>query len=249
MALTSELVTEFRGYLAEIGTAAVVDLRALLQGVDFADRAAVRRIVGPMFPELVQVYGQASGALGSVLFEAMADSMNGAQPAMRIGEYNLEEARARSDWATGVANPAGMLALILDELVKQPARDSIMQSAHASGGGFIRQARPEACAFCRMLASRGAVYATEASAQFVQGRGVDLSGPVGKLQRKRPRGSRAIGEKFHGDCYCLPVFVRNAGDYPEGYDPKQYLSEYLDTAPKGTLKETLAEMRAKTGAR
>lgn len=55
--------------------------------------------------------------------------------------------------------------------------------------GFARYASATACAFCKMLAARGAVYTSERTAQFTTG-----------------------GHRYHDGCVCLPVPVFSETD-------------------------------------
>lgn len=56
--------------------------------------------------------------------------------------------------------------------------------------GYRRVAESDACAFCKMLEGRGAVYLSRESAGTVVG------------QRGRARGSRPLGRAFHDHCRC-----------------------------------------------
>jgi hypothetical protein len=77
---------------------------------------------------------------------------------------------------------------------------------------YVRVARANACAFCRMLASRSAsgdidlTYKSEKSATTVVGD-----------ERGRPRGKRAIGELYHDFCYCIAQAI------PDDQHPLDYL--------------------------
>lgn len=78
---------------------------------------------------------------------------------------------------------------------------------------YQRMAKPGCCAFCAMLASRGAVYTSEAAAGKVVGRGV----PIPRKRRRggqaggtQTRGTRAIGEDYHDDCRCTAVAVHES---------------------------------------
>lgn len=79
-----------------------------------------------------------------------------------------------------------------------------------SAVGYARVASGSACAFCAMLASRGAVYLSRDAAGSVVGRD------------GRPRGTRSLGSDYHDGCGCSvePVYDRNAAPPPgaERYD-------------------------------
>jgi hypothetical protein len=128
-------------------------------------------------------------------------------------------------WGTVQTDVAGNLIVLLDELVKQPARSLIQKSAIASGGGWARvPTGAETCNWCLILASRGGVYHTSQSA------GRD--------------------RKYHGMCDCQPVLVRGPADYPTGYDPTSLYDQYSigrDAAGSGDIKDITAAMRVRFG--
>src|SRR5699024_6004894 len=91
--------------------------------------------------------------------------------------------------------------------------------------GWQRLAYAGACAFCRMLAGRGAVYKTNASASFVVGRGVvrKVRGRPKQRGRKaraweRPdhRQIRDLHTTYHDNCQCkvIPRFTFNGAEMP-----------------------------------
>jgi hypothetical protein len=101
--------------------------------------------------------------------------------------------------------------------------------------GWARVTRPKACAFCLMMASRGAVYLSEQSATKVVG------------QRGRPRGSRGLGDAYHDDdrCIAVPVFSNDQG-LPDLN--RQLEQTWIDSTRGLSGKEALAAFRAATGA-
>lgn len=76
---------------------------------------------------------------------------------------------------------------------------------------FQRFPSAGACDFCKMLASRGAVYLTEASAGGVVGRGSDRTGLDASGNRLsggagggvKARGRAKLGSDYHDACKCL----------------------------------------------
>lgn len=182
-------------------------------------------LVEEWFPPLVEKYGSVAGTLGSEVFAAQAEAL-GVTPRLDVAATDWDEAARRGRWAATTPNPEGNFKVLLDELVKVPFRVTVERSAWASGGAFARvPTRPEPCAFCVMLASRGAVYHTSATAGG-----------------ERP---------YHGDCGCIPVFVRGPQDYPAGYDPDRYLNMYDAAVAEagGGTRNVLAAMRAQQGIR
>lgn len=125
------------------------------------------------------------------------------------------------------------LAGATQRYVTNAARDTITENADAEGVRWARHAQPDACAFCRLLATRGPDYLTKESASVVGASG-------------RVRGSRKQGESYHDDCGCVPVPVR-AGD---AYTPPEYVAPWTQqyeeayAAAGGNYKKILAAMRA-----
>lgn len=123
--------------------------------------------------------------------------------------------------------------------VTTAARDTVTENAEREEVRWVRDAKADACAFCRLLATRGTTggdlgYLSEESAQFVVGR------------RGRERGSRRIGELYHDFCRCEPIPIR-AGD---SYTPPEHLLDWQTQYEKaransnGSTKAILAAMRA-----
>ncbi len=67
--------------------------------------------------------------------------------------------------------------------------------------GYRRETRGKPCAFCAMLASRGAVYKSESIAGAATG----------------TRGTRDRGERYHDSCHCQPVPVYSHDSTPAPY--------------------------------
>lgn len=127
-------------------------------------------------------------------------------PAVFTEEPTEEQARiiARLDGAT-------------QRYVTDAARNTITENAAREKVRWRRHAQPDACAFCRMLATRDGdfLYRSKKSAQFV--------GASGRI-----RGSRKAGKKYHDDCGCVPVPVR-AGD---DYEPPDYVADWTSQYEK-----------------
>lgn len=89
-------------------------------------------------------------------------------------------------------------------LVQDAGRQTIVDNVERdpSSPGWARMPIGETCKFCRMLASRGAVYTSRDKALF-----------------------KEEGGRYHDWCDCEPVPVWSDADLP--YDPQPYLDEYL----------------------
>ena len=126
---------------------------------------------------------------------------------------------ARNLESSGLA--VGVLESSVDRWVAGQTRTTIRASAAKNKMRYARvPSGRKTCAFCLMLASRGAVYASEAAA--------------GK------------GDKYHGDCNCYPVASRSDDDLPEGYAPDEMYEFYTaarEMASSGDPRDIAAAMR------
>lgn len=88
------------------------------------------------------------------------------------------------------------------KLVADPHRATTRSSILADrfAVGYVRIARPDCCAFCRMLASRGAVYTSAKAAG--EAKASELYGPD----------AQGVANRYHDHCHCIvrPVFSRDA---------------------------------------
>ena len=138
--------------------------------------------------------------------------------------------QASVKWAIGEAvqsaglsqqppNPLEDLAGATERHVYDANRDTIVANANRENVMFARYASSTACAFCRILATRGPVYS---------GKGVITDPDTGKQKlvvvgvRGRPKGTRKIGTEYHDNCKCLAVPVRPG----EVYHPPDYVDDW-----------------------
>jgi hypothetical protein len=133
------------------------------------------------------------------------------------GFVPTEQALASLQWAAGVlgvpgaeATPRSRAEGIVNRYVLQPARETTIVAATEDpvATRLARVPRPGACAFCLMLATRGAVYHDEQSAG-------------------RAANTRFVGEgehKFHDHCHCTTRVVWEG----EEYEPPAHVREAED---------------------
>jgi hypothetical protein len=222
------------------------DIRALwdaavrLPDVDFFT------YVSDAFPDIVIPYHQLAAEFAASAFEEDFPAL--AVTAVVADPPPVEALRKSAQWALGADGIKAIdrMAATTQRHIYDGNRDTTATNAEASGLRWVRIARPNACAFCRLLASRAAVdsgFASQQSASRVVGR------------RGGARGSRKLGEKYHDDCQCTVKAVpagRNTLDYlyqeePEAaFTAEQYLNEYnkaRDEADSGDTKAILSQWR------
>lgn len=178
-----------------------------------------------------------AGDLAASWFEESAPS----SPYIAVTAPPIPEARLESSarWALGAQGDQGLKRLegTVQRAVFDGARDTIVLNVDRTGSHWIRHARSDACAFCRMLATRHDNprywYASNNSA-------LDVVDP-------RNRGPRALGSTgYHDDCRCIAIEVREGQDYTPPDYVEQWNDEYRKAranAGTGDAKQILAAWR------
>lgn len=173
---------------------------------------------------LIEHYGDMSSTLAADLVEAQMDDWGMRPQIDLVPGVDPKRSVARLGWAIATVSQLANMLELLDELVKQPYRSTLQDSAIASGAGWARvPTGADTCEFCLLLASRGAVYSS---------RRVAIYGFSGK--------------KYHGDCDCTPTLVRGPEDYPKGYNPDDLYDRYdaaTSAVGRHDTREVLAQMR------
>lgn len=106
---------------------------------------------------------------------------------------------------TAQKNAGAGLAKLVADVGRQQVVDDVMADPRASA--WAREARPDACWFCAMLATRGAVYRSAWAAG-----------------RRRYNGVNSNSYHLHCHCHVVPVF----GQYEAPAHIRQWQSMYLD---------------------
>ena len=224
-------------------------------------------------------YGAAAASLAADWYDEARDDARAAGrfSAVIAPAPGTDRLEALSRWGVAPlfgAAPDGSAALSLiagglSRLVLDQARDTTAASVALDPAGprFARHASANACAFCALMATRGAAYTSEQDALRVTGRSLG-----GKDYRKMRRtgtaresilaGSRAAtvaqggrkgrptkrppGSKYHDDCHCVAIEVFPGAEYAEAPYVSKWRDAYSDANGGGT-KATLAEMRQTLG--
>lgn len=154
---------------------------------------------------------------------------------------SVEALTKSAQWALGADGEHALnrMSGTLQRTVFDGARDTITLNVEIEGARWVRHARPDACSFCRLLATRHDNkrywYKTATSAIDVVGRG-------GRARGKRAAGSRG----FHDHCRCIAVEVREGQEYT----PPDYVQAWDDeyakaraNAGRGDMKSILSAWR------
>lgn len=184
------------------------DLRKLWPRLRRSTPDTIRNVLLNMAPMLSDQYGAVATAMAAEWFEMVTGQT------AHLAELTVPEAVEASVRykAGGLYRDRQEQALegVTASLVRhalQPARSTVALSSSRARLRYARSPRPGACAWCLMLASRGAVY-TKQTAKYA-----------------------SDGDRYHDDCYCVPEPARD--DSELSYDVAALYSKYSDAFQSG----------------
>lgn len=170
MALTSADLDQLRSALRDVSTLAQRDLLRTWRELDLTDARTVRDALMDVLPALTGGYKLAAATAAAEWYDMMRleSEVPGSFTALVPEDPpTTERIAALAGWGVGPlfgdADPATALSKIgggVQRIVVDGGRDAIRFSTFADpqARGWQRVASPTACAFCRLLAGRGAVY-------------------------------------------------------------------------------------------
>lgn len=223
---TQSQLDQVRRAFDRLSKAAESDWQKVLATLSRSDRVMMSLALAQGWVGIVDKYGSMAATLAADYFEVRASEI-GIKPKVKMAPgVDERRATARLGWALSTGSQLANASILLDELVLQPYRSTLQDSAWASGGGWARvPSGAEPCAFCLMLASRGGVYRSEGTAG---------------------------GDKdYHGYCRCVPELVDGPETYPDGYDPDALYDAYSNArqqAGSGKSRDILSELRKQQGS-
>lgn len=224
-------VAAFRAAGDQLGAVVADELEAIWGRLDLSDPRAVSHDLQLIVPDIVAEYGDISATLAADYFdEVTADYDLRTHAATLAPTAPAEQTKAVTRWGVGPlfsAEPQYLAALAMIQegihrLVLQAGRDTIETNVRRTKLVYARiPSGREPCAFCLVLASRGAVYGSREAAG---------------------------GDKYHTKCRCVPTPVRSEDDLPRGYDLARFREVYEANAG-GSLTDVTASIREATHAR
>jgi hypothetical protein len=237
-------VVAFQSAIGHLTTLTIADLVAFWRGLDTEDAASSAQAVREFLPDLLDTYASLSAELGAAFYDESRDAagVRGSFVADPVVIPPGDRAQSMISW--GIAplfrgasvrdlvgtGPDPDLALSRlsggsQLMVAEGARETIADNVDKDPAKptYARHASANACAFCSLIASRGAVYRTARSA--------------------------GEGRKFHDHCHCVPVAVWPN----EKYEPAPYVKTWEDAYRKSRrdgatdTKAILSNMRSILG--
>lgn len=190
-------IAELTRTVDDVLTVARADVRALTSTVvDLSPPAATATLTAEV-PPLVQAWGDVSSTVAADWYSLTRPDGPPFTPTVAPAAP-VEQIEAMVRWAVGPLWQAYDWDAALRDLlagsgrlVRQSSRDTIERNAwdDPASGAFVRVARPDACPWCLMLASRGAVYRSAETAGATRG--------------------------FHDSCRCTVSPVYDDDDVPD----------------------------------
>lgn len=201
-------VAAFQSLLQKLGVAATTAVAAVWRNTSNAEQ------VKDAFPVTIDPYVAASGTLTAQwYYELSPDS----DFATEVAPAPPQEAFQKSaGWAFSQAEPLEALKLITERHIFGASRDTVVLNATREGIKYARYASANACAWCRVLATRDAVYSTAENAI-----------------------------KGHDGCHCMAVPVRKGDSWTPPDYVAAWTQEYNDArgAVGGNLDDIVNHMR------
>ncbi len=183
-------VPEFQLLLVQLANDLGVKGDALVRSLDRLDKAEALAFITDAYPELARAYLAAAGELTVQWYDEQPTVTRfAARPSELLSDDRLA---ASGRWALAQSDPVKALQGTAQRAVMDQSRITVLENLAAEydvpmtelrqpGTRWARHASANACSFCRMLATRGAVYRSEASASGVVGRSASLT--VGDRRR------------------------------------------------------------------
>jgi hypothetical protein len=177
------------------------------------------------FPEIVDPYHQLAAEAGATFFEEDFPAITTA--AIQAPSLPADQLTKSVQWALGADGDQAIERMVgtAQRAIYDGERDTTVANASSNGLRWVRVARPNACAFCRLLASRTATDTTYSGAG-VRAKIDPTTGapyPDGRqttvvFGRRRGGSKQTVGNEYHDYCQCTAKAI------PAGVDPMDYLS-------------------------
>lgn len=266
---------ETRQDLDELNLRMTEDLVTLYRGATGLSSPEFRALMIEGVPEVVDPYLALAADVAAVSYEQALPASD--YRAITADPIPKERIAASTSWALQAVGESALS--LLSGSTQRALFDAHRETTLANvrnerGARWARYASSTACAFCRMLATRGAVYTSEAAAGKVVGRGKDMTLQERRMRASgldrgargrfiaggsgKTRGNQSLGGRYHDNCRCLAVPVRPGETYQPPAYVEQWEADYVNAVrstdgagPYGAIdtKAVLAHMGATERAR
>lgn len=217
MPVTAARAEEYRALLGEASRMAQEDLVALWRRLEHLDPQSLYAALRDGVPEVVGAYRAMTADTALVFYEETQGLAFDAAEARAAGMVNRAQLDASLRWAiySGGADVLGKIAGVVQKHVIDGSRQYALSGFQKQGGLWVRSARPQACEFCRMLATRAVTREGAGWGPYVSAAGAAVVG-AGKSKQGK---SQPTGTEFHDHCMCIPVLASE-------YEPPSYVERW-----------------------
>lgn len=187
--------------IAQLAAQLGVRIDRLLARMDRMDQRQQLAFISEAFPELIDPFLAATAEATAGVY----DELPGPAGFFATGGDLLPRGLLAAKGRIGLLerSPRDALAGIGDQLLHRQSRETMVANAVRENVRWGRHASASACGWCRMLATRGAVY-----------------------------GSAELAESSHPSCHCMAVPARN-GRYEEAPYVEQWREDYAQARRDG----------------
>lgn len=214
-------VNEFYSTLGELSRRAGSALDRVIAGLDRLSTSEALALISEAYPSLMTPYLSAAGELTAQWYAE--------QPAPRAprgaAEFLPEAAALPADgqlaatarWASTRRDPAGALSRSSERHILTQSRRTVYDNVEREGVRYAREARKDACGFCRMLATRAITYKVPGSGSLYR---TEYAASRAPHRREQVAKLAAAG---HDGCNCRVIPVRN-----DDYTPKPWVQQWTE---------------------
>jgi hypothetical protein len=218
---------EHRFILDNLNRLAEADIRKMWQAAALQTDLEFAAYVTQAYPQIVDPYHQMAAQTAATIFEEDFPRQAAAATVLVADPLPEEQLVKSAQWALSAVGGVAVdrLAATTQRAIYDGDRDTTVLNADSRGMRWVRVARPNACAFCRMLAARsvsGSTYSgggvqlkinPETGKPFADRRKTTVvSGP------RRTSSKQGAGKEYHNNCHCV------AKPVPVGVEPMPYLA-------------------------
>lgn len=146
--------------LSDLGTVTVQQVVTLFR--KYADTPNFPKLLKQALPEIVTPHAQAAAEITAQWYQEINPASTfEATPVVDLAPQRLDKSVDWALYAPGQATPLDRLAGSSKRMVSDASRDTVTTNAATEGIRWARYASANACSFCRVLATRGAVYTSQ----------------------------------------------------------------------------------------
>lgn len=237
-------VTEFQDTLAELAAKSGEASDKLLRRISSLSPQEARAFITDAYPALLAPFLNASAELTTQWYAEQPTMERRPGSAVYTPEpapiITNDQLAVSGRWALTQASPMMAMQGSSTRHVMNASRQTVVYNARRENVRWVRQAKLNACGFCKMLATRSVLrrdrFAGRDMTYTSQGvrRKRDSAGNLTKDytlvvigKRGNTRGTRSLGSEYHDHCRCTAVPLRDGS-----YDPPDYVQQWTEDYKK-----------------